>query len=106
MTTPTVVRKDAVRERPTRTWVYVQPHIVGSPGRGYSTSYSSDLEHCETRSEAWQQGLWRLGHDDFLVAAIENGVCVALYHGETGPKRRSVIEVREVNAEFGLRAQP
>lgn len=85
----------------TRTWIYVQPHIVGNPERGYATTYSSDVEHCKTRDEAWQHGCWKVGSDDFLIAAMEGGRCVGLYFDKKGPKRRSAKEVRQVNEEFG-----
>jgi hypothetical protein len=83
-------------------WIHIRPYYVGNPERGYGMGHESDLIEDPTREAAWKRGCRVFEHDDFWLATFDGTRITALYHGPKGPKRRSVVELRAANAEFGF----
>jgi len=83
-----------------RSFIYVQPHIVGNPSNwGYC--YDSDRKEFRTKAGARNHGIKEVGSDDFWIAEMKDGRVFSLSNSDM-QIRHDNEEVEELNKEWAL----
>lgn len=82
-------------------FMYLAPHLVGNL-ENYGYCYDTDNEMFSTLKAAQKHGLKTLEHDDFWIAEMQNGKCVALYDSDLEKRLDNKDEITDVNKELAL----
>ena len=81
-------------------FIYIQPQIVGNV-ENWGYVYYSDLIENNNIASAYRYGYKKLGHDDFIIAEIDNNKLICLYN-QDGKKRTDKKEFDGIKEEFNF----